>query len=209
MLHCYTAQTVFHNKTAWIKTEKLHLHKCKFIVENFITSLWHPICGDMLCICPFVTLHLLDKHIFLFKQISLHSSFHLVSLIRHVPLWLAQLFKSYEMSNVTGWEGNDSSPHPPINIPLHPTCLSSVDAHWGTKIAGAPGCAFIVHRVRETQNFADCYKCVGKIRPNMAKMIFITALLNHCLEIYFILYRVHLAHCLFLSDLSFNCTSST
>lgn len=106
--------------------------------------------------CIFVPLPLCNSRtriFFLFRQTGLDSSLHLVSHICHVPLWLAQLFKSYEMSNVTGWEGNDSSPHPPINIPLHPTHLSSVNAHWTTKIAGAPGYAFVVHDVHMTQHW--------------------------------------------------------
>lgn len=38
------------------------------------------------------------------------------------------------------------------NIPLHMTSLSSVDAHWGTKIAGVPGYAFFERHVRESQH---------------------------------------------------------
>ena len=81
--------------------------------------------------------------------------------------WLAQLFKSYEMSNVTGWGGNDSSPHPPINIPLHHTRLSSMDAHWGTKIAGVPWYAFTS---AHGTTLWLC-KCVVNTRPYMAKLI--------------------------------------
>lgn len=121
--------------------------------------------------CIFVPLPLCNSRtriFFLFRQTDLDSFLHSASHIRHVPLWLAQLFKSYEMSNVTGWESNDSSPHPPINTPLHPMHLSSVNARRRAKIAGAPGCALIVHRVHVTQR---CKRIV-EIGLNMANANF-------------------------------------
>lgn len=47
--------------------------------------------------------------------------------------------------NATGWGGNDSSPRPPINIPLHPTHLSGMNVLRQTK--SVPGFAVNVHCV--------------------------------------------------------------
>lgn len=39
-------------------------------------------------------------------------SLHSVRDFCRAPLWLAQLFQSFEASNVTGWEDSESSPLP-------------------------------------------------------------------------------------------------